>query len=91
MPLLRYKCPKCESEYDLFDDESMICRNKECLSKLDLKIEGNVATAATTNLYENRHTYYDSTPTKAEWNQQDMKRLDMEQQGKKFQDGLKKL
>jgi len=91
MPLLNYRCPDCKAEKELFDDESRKCRNPTCSGMLEVVVEGTVSTAATTNLYENRHTYYDSTPSKAEWNRQDTKRLDNETQGKRFQEGLKKL
>lgn len=91
MPLLNYKCPACGSERELFDDESKKCRKTECSGVLEAVVEGNVTTAGTTNLYENRHTYYDSTGTKTEWNNKDMQRLEMEKAAKAFQIGLKKL
>lgn len=91
MPLLMYKCPKCNSTRELFDDESKQCKTQLCETTMELVIEGNVTAAATTNTFENRHIVYDSFHTRTEWNNQDMKRLEAEKAAKAFQQGLKKL
>lgn len=89
MPLLKYTCQECCREYELFDDESHVC--KQCKHELVLVLEGGVGTAATTNLYQNRHIFYDSFESRHKWNVEDMRRREKEKEAENFQKGLQKL
>lgn len=93
MPLRLYICKKCNKQFQLFDDEvasfSSDCKESAC--KLEQKPVDNAHTAGTTDLYANRHVYYDSIPERAKWNNEDMKRKENEKNAERFQEGLKKL
>lgn len=93
MPLRLYICKKCKKEKELFDDEvssfSGDCEKNSC--QPEQKAVDTAHTANTTDLYSNRHTYYDSMPERVKWNNEDMKRKESEKNAERFQDGLKKL
>jgi len=93
MPLRLYICKKCKKETELFDDEvsSFVAACKENSCELEQKAVDTAHTAGTTDLYSNRHTYYDSMPERIKWNNEDMKRKEKEKAAERFQDGLKKL